>query len=451
MQNIYCDGRRARNISALIAAVMSLLVVGFTQQVTKQFSQSDLINEAMRTAGSVRDPASRSRAWCNIAKALIPFEKRQWRNALVRAIRSAEQINDPFGKAMQIYDVAMTLTDADKSWARKVISDVLKVTEQMDTPSMKAFVIRMFVHPLSKVNVSEALSVARRIPDPLQKGLALGYVCEELAKQKPDEAFSIAEGIADPYSKVIALAAIGRVARDKQQASKALSKAIAIAMTPLGGQVRDTMLRTIAEQMADVETERVLEMARKIETPVHKAWALSAVAKVMVKRKNQAKASQILSEALAVVAKETNPREKVIALRPIATTLAMLNKQRALNLFDQQFELAQRAGEAKESAAFLRLVITDLAPIDPKKAYALATKIKDARERDAMLCAIAEGLAAGDVQQAIRIANEIKDASIRAVALARIATKISPAKLGQGLSLPLWAIHGSPIKRRGER
>ncbi len=413
----------AGNASKVAAVILGLLVAinGFAQRKPKTIRPSNLTDEAMKTAKNLQDLQTRAWALVNIAKALMPVEERKGMDALKEAISVAEKIGDPYGKGMSLYEVAVLAAKTDKALAKKVIQDALKAAEGIDSPATKGFVMRILIQPLSKIDLREARSVARHISDPLQKGLALGHIALELAKRNPREAIALAESIADPYNKVTTLASIGREAKDERQGSDAFKKALTVAKGMTAAQ-RDIALRAIAEQMAGKDPKRALQVAQGIGTPLHKAWALSAVAKAMAERKDGASALQVLDEALTAAAKERNPNSQVIALRPISVEMSKLNKQRASRLFDWQIQLAKTLDE-RQQAVVLGIVVSDLAPFDPKKAQALAAGIPRSLERAMALGVVAEAWASSDFERAVQIARGIKDASLRAVTLARIAAK----------------------------
>lgn len=419
----------ARRVGKLAPVFMGLLVAvsGFAQQLPKSIRPSNLMDEAMKTAQGVQDPTDRARAFFGIAKALMPIEKRRGCEALKGAIQTAKQMDDPYGRVMMFYEAAMLLVETDKAWAKRVIREALQMVKQMGSFE-KAVATRMLVQPLAKIDTRQALSVARGIAEPLQKGMAIGYVAAELVKRNFNEAMTLAESIADPYNKVLALTFMGRGAQDKRQAASAFTKALKIAKG-MKAALKDIALRVIAEQMAHREPERALQVAQGIGTPLHKAWALSAVAKMMAGRKDCARALQVLEEALKAAAKEQNPNSQVIALRPIATEMSKLNKQRALRLFDRQIQIAKTLDE-RQQAAILNFVVADLASLDPKKAQALAAGISRGFEREMALGVVAEAWATRNVQQAVQIARKIKDASLRAMALARIAAKMGNGQFG---------------------
>ncbi|MCX7967587.1 MAG: hypothetical protein N3B10_03740 [Armatimonadetes bacterium] len=182
-------------------------------------------------------------------------------------------------------------------------------------------------------------------------------------------------------------------------------------------------MRIVVEAMAKVEPDHALRIARTIEDPVHRVWALSGVAREMVST-NPKRSRQLLLEAMKVALKLKNADKRDLALRPIALAVGNLDKRYAIRIHKQRIQTARSIGNSEERSRTMKFIVSDLAPIDPHMAYTLTEEITEPDERSLALLYVAEAMAVRNVKQVINVARSIANDAIRAVALARVAGRI---------------------------
>ncbi|MCS7186025.1 MAG: hypothetical protein RMK89_03620 [Armatimonadota bacterium] len=113
-------GDRVGGLKRVIAAVATftslMLISGHDQKAAKVPSQPALIEESLKIATGIKDPASYAWAMCQIAEVLIRLGDNRWRNVMREVVNASQRIEDLYKRAMQLYHAACALKAVDRNW-----------------------------------------------------------------------------------------------------------------------------------------------------------------------------------------------------------------------------------------------------------------------------------------------------------------------------------------------
>lgn len=337
-------------------------------------------DEAMAVAASLADPDVASRALVDATAALVEVGKPvEAARAAANAVSMAKKIDDPGKRLRDLRAAASTLVYA-----------------------------RM---------PDEALAAVEEI-DPIYRSPELSEVAAALAKaDKPDKAWALAKKITRPVLQARVLtdvaSALLRAGRDGE-AAKALAAAKELAVTLNDSETPAAAL--LREAGTPDEVAKALSMPRRVvkagERTLYPMDAAPSLARAGKR-----------DEALSVVDKINNPIGKMEALSAVARELAKAGKpDDALFVADKIVQPGVRA-EALSAAA------RELAKAGkPDDALFVAKAVTPSSEQESALSAAAEALAKAErPSEALSVAKKLVDPSERSRALSAVAEALTKA------------------------
>lgn len=331
--------------------------------------------DALRAAAAIADPASKARALRSIAEQLVGTDAARAAPILEEAVSAARVISDPYDRAWALRETAQ-VSGVDASQARQLLGEAEDAAGQIEDAEPREYALSDIAVAWARLDLDQAMAVAGRI------------------------------GEFDPLARVAALIGIAeaRIATsDTDGARNVLEDALAENENVLDVYERARAMNVIATEMAAVDFERAVDLAREIEDPYLRAEALRFLA--------VAAADGMPDEALSL-AEEIEPLSiRVGALVAVGEKLAEVDEEKAVEVFTKALS---EAGELKDTYP-LRLLASAWAPLDPAKALDVAEKVEDDQDRVVALTDVALSMLDTDparahvlFEEAYAIAQKVK-------------------------------------------
>jgi hypothetical protein len=319
--------------------------------------------DALRAAGAIADPAAKARALREIAQQLSDTDAADAAAILEEAVSAAREISDPYDRAWALRECAVA-SGMDAAQARQLLGEAEDTAGQIEDAEPQAYALSDIAVAWAHLDPDQAMAAVGRIGD---------------------------IGDFDPQARVAALVGIAEVrlaASDSDGAGSALEQALLDNKDVLDVYERARAVNVIVTDMAAVDRERAVELAREIEDPYLQAEALHFLA--------VAAADEKPDEAVSL-AEEIEPLSvRAEALVAIGQELADVDQEKAVDIFTKALS---EAGELKDTYP-LRLLASAWAPLDPAKALDVAEKVEDDRDKVAALTDVALAMMETDPAQA---------------------------------------------------
>jgi len=374
----------------------------------------------------------------------------------------------------------------------KVLAEVAdkasKLADDLDNMNTRAYGLAALGTTMATVDpagarpvLDEALAVAKDVHSPANKA-ALAELVSATAGWEGSDLETVApviKRIEDATSRVWAIrAAAGGIAiLDKGRAMAALTEAAAEAEAIPDKKYRDLDLRSVAQEMAGMDSQKATAVADKIADPRVKAWALTAIGSDIA-GKNRDEAVKVLSAAAdtAVAIQNMEPtselvtsetkedvKQKVLdaqkarlaaaaakALSGTAAVMAGIDGAKAGEMFAKAASIAEGIQMSYTQAYAISDVACEMAASDPAGADALAEKI-GADHGDAKFAAMLKAARAkakdgkieqADLEKLQEVAEGISDSFDKAKALEQVGlamagvSKEAAAKVADKIEYP---------------
>jgi hypothetical protein len=331
--------------------------------------------DALRAAAEIADPAAKARALREIAQPVSETDAARAAPVLEEAVSAAREIGDPYDRAWALRECAV-VSGMDASQARDLLAEAEEAARQITEVEPQEYALSDIAVAWAELDAEEAMA---------RLGLISYY---------------------DPEARVAALVGIAEArisASDAEGARSALEQALLDNEEVLDVYERARAVNVIVTDMAAVDPERAVELAREIEDPYLQAEALRFLAVATADEKPE--------EAVSL-AEEIEPLSiRVEALVAIGEKLAEVDEENAVDIFTKALS---EAGDLKDTYP-LRLLASAWAPLDPAKALDVAEKVEDDQDRVAALTDVALAMLDTDpakahvlFEEAYAIAQKVK-------------------------------------------
>jgi len=353
---------------------------------------SSLLADALEIAARNPLPQYRSADTATAAVELSRIDHVHSVQALVSPI-------EPAAKARALREMAGQFAETDPELVDSVLADALSAAREIGDPYDRAWALResavlpgMDVAQAQQL-LGEAEEAAAQIEDVEPQAFARSDIAAAWATLDPDEAMAVVERIAPNYpeARVAALVGIAEarfLASDPEGAESALDKAVEENERVLDTYEQARAVNAIVSDIAALDHERAVTLAREIDDSYFRAEALRSLAVAVAGEK----ADHALSLAEAI-----QPRFiRVQALVAVGEKVAAVDEEKAVSIFEQALS---EAGELKDTYP-LRLLASAWAPLDPVKALEIAEKVEDDGDRVHALTDVALSMLATDPAKA---------------------------------------------------
>jgi len=330
------------------------------------------------------------------------------------ALRAAAAIGDQAAKARALREIAQQLSEADSARSASVLEEAISAAREISDPYDRAWALReSALVPGVEASqagqlLGEAEDAAKQIVDVEPQEYALSDIAVAWSHVDLEQAMAAAGDIGDfdPQARVDALIGIAEArlsASDSEGARTALEEALSANEGVLDVYERARAVNVIVTDMAPVDSQRALDLARDIKDPYLQADALRFLA--------EAEAAGEPDDAVAL-AEEIEPAfVRVQALTAIGEKVAGSDQEKAVDIFTKALS---EAGDLKDTYP-LRLLASAWAPLDPAKALDVAEKVEDDQDRVVALTDVALAMLETDpakahvlFEEAYEIAQKIK-------------------------------------------
>jgi len=174
------------------------------------------------------------------------------------------------------------------------------------------------------------------------------------------------------------------------------------------------LLDDLIETLSALDTEQALTLAEMQPFPDRKAVAYGVIAQALLARNEAERAKALLAKAADIARKVKDPDRQASAWRNLATVMACLDAEQALNWARQIRDRDWRDWTFGDIAAVL-------AERDAETALEVAEQIHDLQERSSALADIAIAIGRTDFSRALSLARQIPDAFYQVQALCQLA------------------------------
>jgi hypothetical protein len=316
-------------------------------------------DRALVVAAAIADPAARARALREISAQFADTDPELAATTLADAVTAAKEISDPNDRAWALRESALAPA-ADVAQARQLLDDAAEAADQIEDVVPQAFAQSDIAVAWAALDLDEAMTIAEGItPDyPEARVAALVGIAERIAASNPAGASSTLEQALEENERAL----------DKYESGQAVNAIVA--------------------DMALLDKDRAVEIARGIEDPYLQADALRSVA--------LAAADASVDNALALAAEIKPTFIRVQVLTAIGEKAAATDPEKAKSIFEKALS---EAGDLDDTYP-LRLLASAWAPLDPAKALEIADRVQDSADKAAALTDVAMAMLATDPEEA---------------------------------------------------
>ncbi len=372
--------------------------------------------------------------------------------------------------ATSVFLAACAEHGSEKKVDPKVLAAVTdkasKMADELDNMNTKAFGLAELGTAMvaadpagARAVLDEALATAKNVHGETYKsGLAeIKAAAADWAPADQEQVAPALKRIEDATSRVWTMraAAGGILQLDRARGAAVLDEAAALAEAIPDKRYRDLDLRSVAEQMADIDVAKATATVGKIADPRVKAWALTSIGSgVAVKNRDEAvrvltaaaevaESIQKMEPSSELVTSETREdvKQKVQesqtakhgaecakALSQVAAVMAGLDGSKAREIFGKAASIASGVQTPYTKAYTMSDVACNMAGSDPDGAAQLAGKIETGHEdaRFAALLAVARVRAKDgpmqreDLDKLLEVAEGISDSYDKSKALEQV-------------------------------